>query len=242
MFPASPWRSQEYLDGTGLLEEVETADWTDQTLPSWRHSVWVRMPNVGYLFFKRKTDPTEKPSEQVEGWSWIEKILHFRGGRLVSLVLDQGDLEAGSTRMTLQDEKVQVNRSSWNKSWKQTWKNTWRNIHCFSCLLGALPSVKGMTLCRSQLKRQEASGVSGFPPWGLERCICLNKRAYIIPAFGGIHPGEIPQIHGRWTHGLWHDEGHEEMIIEYFCSAISCSIFEIFKSGVHKKPHIELRK
>ena len=22
--------------------EVETADWTDQTLPSWRHSVWVR--------------------------------------------------------------------------------------------------------------------------------------------------------------------------------------------------------
>jgi len=32
---------KEYLDGTGLLEEVETADWTDQTLPSWRHSVWV---------------------------------------------------------------------------------------------------------------------------------------------------------------------------------------------------------
>lgn len=32
---------KEYLDGTGLLEQVETADWTDQTLPSWRHSVWV---------------------------------------------------------------------------------------------------------------------------------------------------------------------------------------------------------
>jgi len=89
------------------------------------------------------------------------------------------------------------------------------------------------------LKRQEASGVSGFPPRGMERCVffilhifCLNKRAYIIPAFGGIHPGEIPQIHGRWTHGLWHDEGHQEMIVEYFCSAISCWIFEIFKSGV----------
>ncbi|CAJ1386718.1 unnamed protein product [Effrenium voratum] len=32
---------KEHLDGTGKLEQVETADWTDQTLPSWRHSVWV---------------------------------------------------------------------------------------------------------------------------------------------------------------------------------------------------------
>lgn len=109
-------------------------------------------------------------------------------------------------------------------------------MHCFSCLLRALTFSQGHD---SQLKRQEASGVSGFPPRGMERCVffilhifCLNKRAYIIPAFGGIHPGEIPQIHGRWTHGLWHDEGHQEMIVEYFCSAISCWIFEIFKSGV----------
>lgn len=32
---------KEYLEGTELLEKVETADWTNQTLPSWRHSVWV---------------------------------------------------------------------------------------------------------------------------------------------------------------------------------------------------------
>ena len=61
MFPASPWKSQEYLDGTGLLEEVETADWTDQTLPSWRHSVWVRMPNLVFFFERKLTDPTENP-------------------------------------------------------------------------------------------------------------------------------------------------------------------------------------
>lgn len=79
-----------------------------------------------------------------------------------------------------------------------------RNIHCFSCLLRALTFSQGaVTLCHSQLKRQEASGVSRFPPRGMERCVvfilhvfCLNKRADIIPAFGGIHPGEIPQIHG----------------------------------------------
>ena len=27
--------------GTGKLENVGTADWTDPTLPSWRHSIWV---------------------------------------------------------------------------------------------------------------------------------------------------------------------------------------------------------
>lgn len=32
---------KEHLLGTNLLSEVETADWTEQTLPSWRHSVWV---------------------------------------------------------------------------------------------------------------------------------------------------------------------------------------------------------
>ncbi len=29
------------LQGTGKLDDVATADWTDPTLPSWRHSIWV---------------------------------------------------------------------------------------------------------------------------------------------------------------------------------------------------------
>jgi MPBQ/MSBQ methyltransferase len=29
------------LQGSGVLEQVATTDWTAQTLPSWRHSVWV---------------------------------------------------------------------------------------------------------------------------------------------------------------------------------------------------------
>eukprot|EP00931_Biecheleriopsis_adriatica_P103744 TRINITY_DN78538_c0_g1_i1.p1 TRINITY_DN78538_c0_g1~~TRINITY_DN78538_c0_g1_i1.p1 ORF type:complete len:463 (+),score=51.04 TRINITY_DN78538_c0_g1_i1:72-1391(+) len=29
------------MKGTGVLETVETADWTERTLPSWRHSIWV---------------------------------------------------------------------------------------------------------------------------------------------------------------------------------------------------------
>lgn len=32
---------KEHLLGTGALSDVETNDWTEQTLPSWRHSVWV---------------------------------------------------------------------------------------------------------------------------------------------------------------------------------------------------------
>merc|ERR1712050_416777 len=31
----------EHLQGTGMLKDVETNDWTEQTLPSWRHSIWV---------------------------------------------------------------------------------------------------------------------------------------------------------------------------------------------------------
>jgi len=34
-------RYKEHLMATGALSSVETADWTEQTLPSWRHSVWV---------------------------------------------------------------------------------------------------------------------------------------------------------------------------------------------------------
>merc|ERR1712217_309509 len=29
------------MEETGVLESVETADRTEQTLPSWRHSIWV---------------------------------------------------------------------------------------------------------------------------------------------------------------------------------------------------------
>jgi len=29
------------MEGTGVLKSVETDDWTEQTLPSWRHSIWV---------------------------------------------------------------------------------------------------------------------------------------------------------------------------------------------------------
>lgn len=32
---------KKHLQDTGALSEVETADWTEQTLPSWRHSIWV---------------------------------------------------------------------------------------------------------------------------------------------------------------------------------------------------------
>ncbi|CAE7800839.1 unnamed protein product, partial [Symbiodinium microadriaticum] len=32
---------KEYMEGTELLDQVDTADWTEQTLPAWRHSVWV---------------------------------------------------------------------------------------------------------------------------------------------------------------------------------------------------------
>lgn len=39
---------QEYarlMQGTGQLDEVETADWTAETIPSWRHSIWVGVYN-----------------------------------------------------------------------------------------------------------------------------------------------------------------------------------------------------
>lgn len=32
---------KEHMLGTDLLANVETQDWTEQTLPSWRHSIWV---------------------------------------------------------------------------------------------------------------------------------------------------------------------------------------------------------
>jgi len=35
----------ECMQGTGQLEQVGTADWTEPTLPSWRHSIWVGVYN-----------------------------------------------------------------------------------------------------------------------------------------------------------------------------------------------------
>jgi len=39
---------KEYMLGTGLLDQVETNDWTEQTLPSWRHSIWVGAWRPGF--------------------------------------------------------------------------------------------------------------------------------------------------------------------------------------------------
>eukprot|EP00441_Pelagodinium_beii_P014568 CAMPEP_0197660546 /NCGR_PEP_ID=MMETSP1338-20131121/50911_1 /TAXON_ID=43686 ORGANISM="Pelagodinium beii, Strain RCC1491" /NCGR_SAMPLE_ID=MMETSP1338 /ASSEMBLY_ACC=CAM_ASM_000754 /LENGTH=436 /DNA_ID=CAMNT_0043237915 /DNA_START=43 /DNA_END=1349 /DNA_ORIENTATION=+ len=32
---------KDFMTGTGALTKVETADWSEQTLPAWRHSIWV---------------------------------------------------------------------------------------------------------------------------------------------------------------------------------------------------------
>mmetsp|Transcript_10903 Transcript_10903/g.37049 ORF Transcript_10903/g.37049 Transcript_10903/m.37049 type:complete len:132 (-) Transcript_10903:179-574(-) len=29
------------MEGTGVLEQVESDDWAKETIPSWRHSIWV---------------------------------------------------------------------------------------------------------------------------------------------------------------------------------------------------------
>jgi len=34
-----------FMKGTGVLKSVETDDWTERTLPSWRHSIWVGVWN-----------------------------------------------------------------------------------------------------------------------------------------------------------------------------------------------------
>lgn len=33
------------MDGTGSLKQVTSADWTEATIPSWRHSIWVGVEN-----------------------------------------------------------------------------------------------------------------------------------------------------------------------------------------------------
>ena len=40
------------LQGTGHLEAVEVADWTQPTIDSWRHSIWVGVYDPWIVVFK----------------------------------------------------------------------------------------------------------------------------------------------------------------------------------------------
>eukprot|EP00562_Extubocellulus_spinifer_P030279 CAMPEP_0178707070 /NCGR_PEP_ID=MMETSP0699-20121125/15792_1 /TAXON_ID=265572 /ORGANISM="Extubocellulus spinifer, Strain CCMP396" /LENGTH=394 /DNA_ID=CAMNT_0020355009 /DNA_START=177 /DNA_END=1361 /DNA_ORIENTATION=- len=42
----------ELIDATGLMNEVTTADWVDETIASWRHSVWVGIYDPRGFIFK----------------------------------------------------------------------------------------------------------------------------------------------------------------------------------------------
>lgn len=42
----------ELIDATGLMNEVTTADWVDETIASWRHSVWVGVYDPRGFIFK----------------------------------------------------------------------------------------------------------------------------------------------------------------------------------------------
>jgi MPBQ/MSBQ methyltransferase len=42
----------EIIDATGLMNEVTTADWVDETIASWRHSVWVGVYDPRGFIFK----------------------------------------------------------------------------------------------------------------------------------------------------------------------------------------------
>merc|ERR1712151_260843 len=49
---------QEYeklIDGTGVMNEVKTANWVDETIASWRHSVWVGVYDPRGWIFKPRT-------------------------------------------------------------------------------------------------------------------------------------------------------------------------------------------
>lgn len=46
---------KEIIDTTGLMNEVKTEDWNDQTIASWRHSVWVGVYDPrGFIFKPQK--------------------------------------------------------------------------------------------------------------------------------------------------------------------------------------------
>lgn len=43
---------KELIDATGLMNEVTTADWVDETIASWRHSIWVGVYDPRGFIFK----------------------------------------------------------------------------------------------------------------------------------------------------------------------------------------------
>lgn len=46
---------KEIIDATGLMNEVTTDDWNEQTIASWRHSVWVGVYDPrGFIFKPQK--------------------------------------------------------------------------------------------------------------------------------------------------------------------------------------------
>ena len=46
---------KDLIDGTGVMEEVKTADWVKNTIASWRHSIWVGVYDpFGWIFKVRK--------------------------------------------------------------------------------------------------------------------------------------------------------------------------------------------
>lgn len=40
------------MDGTGQVEGSSSEDWCEQTLPSWRQSIWVGVESPWYVIFK----------------------------------------------------------------------------------------------------------------------------------------------------------------------------------------------
>lgn len=43
---------KELIDDTGVMNEVTTADWNEQTIASWRHSIWVGVYDPRGFIFK----------------------------------------------------------------------------------------------------------------------------------------------------------------------------------------------
>ena len=46
---------KELIDNTGMMNEVTTANWVDETIASWRHSIWVGVFDPRGWIFKPKT-------------------------------------------------------------------------------------------------------------------------------------------------------------------------------------------
>jgi MPBQ/MSBQ methyltransferase len=43
---------KELIDDTGMMNEVTTSDWVDETIASWRHSIWVGIYDPRGFIFK----------------------------------------------------------------------------------------------------------------------------------------------------------------------------------------------